>query len=81
MLLLYSIPTIVPSLLFDAAGRGVSGDAMSKPFLQFFKRLLMRDTVVSRLRDTRDLIRGCIPSGACGTYIVQIVSALSLIHI
>ena len=28
--------------------------------------LFMRDTVVPRLRDTRDLIRGHIPSGACG---------------
>lgn len=32
----------------------------------FYTRLLIRDTAVPRLPDPRDLIRGRIPSGACG---------------
>ena len=62
MLLLYAIPTILRIVCAFLTPRDVmfSGDAM---FTSFW---LMRDTVVPRLRDTRDLIRGCIFSGACG---------------
>ena len=65
MLLLYSIPTIFSFPLLTPLDVVFSEDEMCKLSL-FCKWLFMRGTVVPRLRDTRDLSRGRIPSGACG---------------
>ena len=69
MLLAYSFPTIFSFPRFgSAAGTYVRTwcfrEARCVNHFWFCTRLLMRGTVVPRLRDIRDLIRGRIPLGA-----------------